>query len=101
MISEKKWGSSLTGMLRTGLLVTATAAPLAAALAQTTAPLPPVIINPEAAANATVDAPNPSGPPIPKAGTETVRPLQSAPSRIQEPFPQVQAAAPQPLTIGE
>ncbi len=44
-------------------------------------------------------SPIPSGPPIPKAGAETVRPLQSTPppDRCLRPSP----SPPQPMTIGE
>ncbi len=95
MIAEQECRRSLAKFLRWGMLATAMAVTFSAGgLAQTTAPLPPVIINPDAAANTIVDVPNPSGPPIPKASAETTRPLQSAP-------PQTQSALPQPVTIGE
>jgi hypothetical protein len=96
MIAERERGRSLARLSSGGILAASVAlVSSVGALAQTSAPMPPVIINPEAAANVTVDPPNPSGPPIPKAGIgTTARPLQSAP-------PQAQAAPPQPLTIGE
>jgi hypothetical protein len=102
MNAEAKAVGSFSKVLANGFLAAATAAGLTTgAFAQTAAPLPPVIINSDSAANATVDVPNPSGPPIPKAATETVRPLQSAPPRIQAPFAQAQTATSQALTIGE
>jgi hypothetical protein len=102
MNAEAKAVGSFSKVLAIGFLAAATAAGLTTgAVAQAAAPLPPVIINSDSAATATVDVPNPSGPPIPKAGTETARPLQSVPPRIQTPFAQVQAATPQALTIGE
>jgi hypothetical protein len=102
MNAEAKAVGRLSKVLTIGFISAATAAGLTvSAFAQTAAPLPPVIINSDSAANATVDVPNPSGPPIPKAGTETARPLQSAPPRIQAPFSQAQAPTSQALTIGE
>jgi hypothetical protein len=58
--------------------------------------MPPVIINPEA----TADAPKPSGPPVPKPVAEPIRPLQT-PSKTQAVAPQAPAASPQPLSISE
>jgi len=98
MSAEAKAVGRLSIVLATGFLAASMAAGLAAsAVAQTAAPLPPVIINPDAA----VDVPNPSGPPIPKAGTEPARPLQSAPPQGQAVTPQIQVATPQTMTIGE
>ena len=102
MNAEARAVGRLSKALATGFLAAATTAALAAgAVAQTAAPLPPVIINSDTAANAAVDVPNPSGPPIPKAGIESARPLQSAPPQIQAPAPQAQTATSQALTIGE
>jgi hypothetical protein len=100
MIAEEVWGRSLARILRNGVLgALAAVASSAGAVAQTTAPLPPVVINSDAAANAVGNVPNPSGPPIPNAipkaaGTAPMRPLQSAPTPAQAP-------APQAATIGE
>lgn len=69
------------------------------AVAQTTAPMPPVIINSGTAANTTANTPNPSGPPIPKSQqVEPVRPLQRP---LQSTPSQDQAAVPQAVTISE
>jgi hypothetical protein len=98
MKAEAKAVGRLSKVLTIGLLAATTAAGLTVgAFAQTAAPLPPVIINSEPA----VDVPNPSGPPIPKAGGEIVRPLQSAPLQNKSAPPPIPATTPLAITIGE